>query len=379
MGSSFSVRFGLALIILFLAGCKSNGSQPEKPEETGKGEPFSAVWITGTASSVLQSRANIREAVALCAQNGIHHIFVVVWNQGRTLYPSQVMEQRFGVRIADAYKGRDPLQEMITEAHQKEIKVHAWFEYGFAASYNENGGLILQQKPEWSAKDAEGNLLKKNGFEWMNAFHPDVQDFMISLVTEVVENYDVDGVQGDDRMPAMPSTGGYDAYTVSFYKEQHGGVAPPSDYKDPEWVEWRVGLLTDFQGRLYRTVKEIKPDVLVSCAPSVHPWAKNEYLQDWPAWLDEGYADLVIPQVYRYDITAYQATLQQQLDFLKPAHRAKFYPGVLLQNADYNPSTEFLQQMIDENRRQGIHGESFWFFEGLKKFPDFFEHYRKQE
>src|SRR5690606_41072229 len=139
--------------------------------------------------------------------------------------------------------------------------------------------------------------------------------------------------------------------------------------KDPQWVEWRAGLLSDFQGRLYRAVKAIKPNVLVSCAPSVHPWAKNEYLQDWPAWLDKGYADLVIPQVYRYDITAYQATLQQQLDFLKPAHRAKFYPGVLLQNADYNPSTEFLEQMIDENRRQGIHGESFWFFEGLKKFP----------
>src|SRR5690606_14813491 len=174
-------------------------------------------------------------------------------------YPSDVMERQFGVRIADAYRGRDPLQEMIVESHRKGIKVHAWFEYGFAASYNGQGGLILQQKPEWSARDADGNLLKKNGFEWMNAFHPDVQNFMISLVTEVVAQYDVDGVQGDDRLPAMPSSGGYDAYTVESYRKQHGGKAPPSDSNDPEWVAWRAGLLTDFQGRLYRAVKAIKP------------------------------------------------------------------------------------------------------------------------
>ena len=33
------------------------------------------------------------------------------------------------------YQGRDPLREIIDEAHAHNIKVHAWFEYGFAASY----------------------------------------------------------------------------------------------------------------------------------------------------------------------------------------------------------------------------------------------------
>lgn len=368
----------LAAILFVFVSCSGKDKDPSEPIVPVKKERFSGVWITNVASTALDSRENIQQAVTVCEQSGINNIFVVVWNKGRTLYPSQIMQDQFGVRIADKYIGRDPLQEMITEAHKKNIKVHAWFEYGFAASNNENGGLILQTKPEWAAKDASGNLLKKNGFEWMNAFKPEVQEFMTSLILEVVTKYDVDGVQGDDRLPALPSTGGYDTYTVDLYKAQHNGANPPSNYKDVNWVNWRSNLLTEFLGRLYKKVKDIKPAVIVSCAPSVHPWAKDEYLQDWPSWLSKGYTDMVIPQHYRYDIAAYQAVLKQQLSYLEAKDRGKFYPGVLIQNADYNPSLEFFNQMINENRRQGITGESFWFFEGVKKFPQFFQLYKEQ-
>ena len=31
-------------------------------------------------------------------------------------------------------------------------------------------------------------------------------------------------------------------------------------------------------------------------APSVWPWSRDNYLQDWPAWLDSNYVDIVHPQ-----------------------------------------------------------------------------------
>ena len=338
---------------------------------------FAGTWVTNVASDALDSRDNIKKTVATCKSSGINNIFVVVWNAGRTLYPSDVMQNTFGERIMSKYIGRDPLQEMIEEAHKENIKVHAWFEYGFAASNNQNGGLIIQTKPNWAAKDIDGNLLKKNGFEWMNAFMPEVQDFMISLVMEVVNKYDVDGVQGDDRMPALPSTGGYDAYTVNLYKSQNNGNPPPTDFKNAAWLTWRANLLTDFLVRLYQQVKAKKPNVMVTTAPSVHPWAKDEYLQDWPAWLDRGVTDLVLPQHYRYDIAAYKSTLAQQLSYVKAKDKNKFYPGVLIQNAAYNPPVDFMTEMVNENRRNGVIGECFWFFEGVKKFPTYFQVYNK--
>lgn len=51
-------------------------------------------------------------------------------------------------------------------------------------------------------------------FFWWNGLHPEVQYFMHDLVLEVVKNYKVDGIQGDDRLPAMPSEGGYDSFTT---------------------------------------------------------------------------------------------------------------------------------------------------------------------
>ena len=35
------------------------------------------------------------------------------------------------------------------------------------------------------------------------------------------------------------------------------------------------------------------------------------------------------------------------------------------------------KKMIETNRRNGIAGESFWFYEGVKKFPEFFSTYHK--
>ena len=367
--------FAYAIIFTNVACKKETVKLPTTPI---KKEPhFAGTWVTNVASDALDSRENIKKTVATCKSSGINNIFVVVWNAGRTLYPSDVMQNTFGQRIMSKYAGRDPLQEMIEEAHKEKIKVHAWFEYGFAASNNQDGGLIIQTKPNWAARDINGALLKKNGFEWMNAFMPEVQDFMISLVMEVVNKYDVDGVQGDDRMPALPSTGGYDTYTVNLYKSQHNGNNPPTDFKNAAWITWRANLLTDFLGRLYQQVKARKPNVLVTTAPSVHPWAKDEYLQDWPTWLDKGFTDLVLPQHYRYDFAGYRATLLQQLSFLKAKDKNKFYPGVLIQNAAYNPSVSFLTEMVNENRKNGISGECFWFFEGVKKFPTYFESYNK--
>lgn len=109
----------------------------------------------------------------------------------------------------------------------------------------------MAKKPHWKALDSEGNLVVKNGFDWLNGFDPEVQHFMISLIKEVISNYEVDGVQGDDRLPALPSTAGYEPFTVSLYMSEHGGQKPPADHLNTEWINWRAGKLNDFMKTLY--------------------------------------------------------------------------------------------------------------------------------
>jgi len=342
--------------------------------QTQKNEAVRGVWLTNVDSEVLNSKENIIQAVEMLDQLGFNTIFVVTWNKAMTSYPSKIMKDFTGVEIDTLFTGRDPLKELIEEAHKKNIKVIAWFEFGFSSSYQLNGGPILEKKPEWAAKDVNGNLVTKNGFEWMNGFHPDVQNFMLSLIMEVVRNYNVDGIQGDDRLPAMPSEAGYDDYTVNLYKSEHGGNNPPSYHKDYEWIKWRSNLLTDFMGRIYDSVKTFNKNLIVSMAPSIYPWSEEEYLQDWPKWMQKGYVDLVCPQVYRYNIEDYRNALELIVeDQINRDNLKKFYPGVLIKVGDYYPDEKFLNQMIDLNRKNGINGEVFFFYEGIKKYPDFFK------
>ncbi|MBO3463562.1 family 10 glycosylhydrolase [Aetokthonos hydrillicola Thurmond2011] len=325
------------------------------------------IWITTTDSRVLHSKYFIGEAITFLADVGFDAIFPVVWNKAATLYPSQVMLQTFGVQIDPQYVGRDPLAEVIVEARRAGLKIIPWFEYGFASSYNLNGGRLLAHKPQWAARDYQGNLLKKNGFEWLNALDPEVQEFMINLILEVVQNYDIDGIQGDDRLPALPSEGGYDSKTVERYRQQFG-KNPPKNPKDRQWLHWRADILTDFLARLYQEVKAVNSNLLVSMAPNIYDWALQEYLQDSKAWLERGLVDIIHPLIYRRDFKSYKAVVDRLVNeqFTKET-LSKLAPGILIKSGSYQISPDHLMQAIEYNRTCGILGEVFFFYEGLRE------------
>lgn len=330
------------------------------------------VWITTTASTALDNNDNILQTVENCKKAGINNIFLVVYNNARTIYPSDVMFKLTGNRQLEKFQGRDPLKEMITAAKTAGIKVHAWFEYGFSSSYSAQGGSIIAAKPKWAARDQNGALVVKNGFDWLNAFDPEVQQYMIDLFKEVVSKYEVDGVQGDDRLPALPSSAGYDDYTIAQYKLENNGALPPTNIKDAGWLNWRAKKLNAFMKRLHKEMKTMKPGIQVTMSPSAYPWSLEEYLQDWPTWVDSSWVDAVIPQCYRYDIAAYNATILQQKSYYRN-NNIPIYPGVLIKSGTYLASPGFLSQMIQGNRNNGFKGEVFFFYEGVKESLSWFQ------
>ena len=362
--------FSLFIIGFGLISCDVKKQQPSILENV----PMRGVWLTNIASDVLFSDQNIVEAVDLCDSLGFTHIFVVTYNEALTTYPSKIMESLTGQKIDPAIGDRDPLKILIEEAHQKGIKVHAWFEFGFSCAYqNKDGGPILKAKPHWAAKDKNGQLVTKNGFMWLNAFDPEVQNFVKSLVLEVIQNYDIDGIQGDDRLPALPSSAGYDSLTVALYKNDHNGNIPPAYEKDYDWIKWRSTQLTSFLKGLVANIRKIDDDITISMAPSIYPWSEQEYLQDWPTWVNLGLVDYIIPQIYRYRQDRYAYELDKIInEQLARQHHHKVVPGILLQVDDYNPSEGMLDSMIQTNRAYGLEGEVHFFYEGIKKFKGYF-------
>lgn len=338
-----------------------------------KTEPVRGVWVTNVASDVLKSKKNIQDAIQLCKKNSINNIYVVVWNNGVTMYPSKVVEEYIGIKQSKIYGKRDPIKEIIEEGHAAGIKVHAWFEFGFSYSYGDSICLWQKKYPGWVGRNVNGNHLQKNKFFWWSAFNPEVQTFMNKLVMEVVTNYNVDGIQGDDRLPAMPSEGGYDDATKRFYAEEHAGALPPSDFKDSTWVQWRADKLSLYIKDLYAKVKKAKPGCIVSWAPSIYPWSKEQYLQDWPSWLKGGYSDYILPQLYRYDLPAYEKILKELKGQLTSKEQKKVFPGILTSLGDgYRIKDVMLKDIIELNRKYGFDGECLFYFETLRSNKVFY-------
>jgi len=341
-------------------------------------EEVRGVWITNVDSDVMFDRRKLEQAMDYLASQGINVVFPVVWNKGFTLHPSAVMDSVFGFPQASFFRNqeRDPLREVITEGHRAGMEVIPWFEYGFAGAFG-GSNFIFQRKPEWAARNSEGRIASRNGFLWLNGFDPEVQEFMLSLIREVIENYDVDGVQGDDRLPALPNNAGYDDYTVQRYKDEHDGAEPPHE-DNFAFIQWRSDILTEFGGDLYDMVKTYDDNLIVSLSPSIWPWSRDNYLQDWPAWLEAGQVDIIHPQAYRYNLSGYQQIIHNMLGstpgstggFFPQEHRHRLSTGVLSGvGGNLNPPSMLIDK-VAYNRDFGINGEVYFFYETLRERND---------
>ncbi len=327
-----------------------------------------AAWLTNVDSNVLSSDANITEAMDYLASMGINVIFPVVYNKGYTLYPSSVMSGLFNAPVlpGSPFVNRDFLDRVVIEAHRNGIEVIPWFEFGFSTSYSLNGGHILAKFPSWALKDVAGNLVVHNGFDWMSPLNPGPQEFMLSLMTEVMDKYDVDGIQGDDRLPAMPAAGGYDSATVALYSSEHLGGTPPNDYNNTAWKQWRAGKLTVYLSRMRDSVKARGSHMILSVSPAPYYWGYNQLLQDSKTWVQLGLLDNIVPQLYQYNMADFNYAINTTWTDVGQFAPKVFTAGILAKVGSYVVDTTFLGQMVNAGRTKGVNGECFFFYEGLR-------------
>jgi uncharacterized lipoprotein YddW (UPF0748 family) len=337
-------------------------------------QEFRAVKLTNVDSNILFTDLNIAQGMDYLASVNVNAVLCVVWNGGYTLYPSNTMDSLFAKPIHPSFIGRDALERVIVEAHRNGIEVYPWFEYGFAAWYSGNnppsGGHILQAKPDWACRLSNGQIAKKNGFDWMSAIHPEVQDFMNKLINEVMQ-YDIDGIEFSDRIPAMPIEGGYEPYTVTLYQSENNGQNPPTNFNDTYWKRWRANKMNQWYKNVRTIMKSADPNYFVSTSPSIYPWGYDNYLQDAKTWIDSGICDQFIPQLYRYTFPEYLYELNQSVNQVGTANLHKLFPGILMNIGlppnDYLISPEYLLAALQANRQRGAMGEAYFYYEGFRK------------
>lgn len=346
----------------------------EVPNETPiSRSEIRGVWLTNVDSDVLTDATVLTQAVDELRQLNFNTLYPTVWNWGTTLYPSTVMQRAIGrdmdLRAEDiGLTGRNMLSEIVTAGRKQGMTVIPWFEFGFMTpSYSE----LARQRPEWLTKRQDGSVVWMEGIHprvWLNPFKPEVQQFIQDLVLEIVEKYDVDGIQFDDHF-GLPIDFGYDEFTLALYKQENPNKSMPPAPNDPDWVRWRANKITKFLETMFRAIKQRKSQVIVSLSPNPYPFAYSQHLQDWVTWERQGLIEELVVQIYRNDLKSFVEALQHPS--IQDAR--KHIPtgvGILTGLKDRTIPMQQVRQKVWAVRNRQFSGVSFFFYETLWKMSD---------
>lgn len=358
-----------------------NFAQVPPIQAISKPTELRGVWLTNVASGVLYAPWGINRALSQLAKLKFNTVYPVVWNRGATFYPSLVAKKATGrdrdLSLQLLKLNQDVLAQIVKQGHRNGLRVIPWFEYGFMAPTNSQ---IAKRHPDWltvrrnaSKVSVDTNQLKATNPQvvdpmltkgvWLNPFHPEVQQFMLNMIIEVVTKYDIDGIQFDDHF-GLPSDFGYDRFTVAQYQKEHFGKNPPNNPQDAQWLRWRADKLTSFMERVYKQVKAVKPNCLVTLSPNPQDYAYRATLQDWSTWVNRGLIEELVCQIYRNDRQSFLTQLQQ-LPLLSARKKIPVSIGILTGSVANPVAIQQIEQQVQWVRDRGYSGVSFFYWESL--------------
>ncbi|MFM7206335.1 MAG: glycoside hydrolase family 10 protein [Planctomycetaceae bacterium] len=283
-----------------------------RPRRVAAAAELRGVWVSDVDSQVMNSRDNMATLAEQAAGLHLNALYPVVWSQGETFYPSDVMAAHGGPRISGRYglgaDDRDPVTDWLALGERHGLDIVPWFEWGLKVPAD---APLARRHPHWLSRDEAGQTtFDQDGTTtaYLNFAHPGVQQFYEDLLVEFVTRYDVPTVQFDDHM-SLKNTFGYDDHTLARYAEETGTASRPAP-TDGDWLAWRAARLTQFVARLSRAIKAARPGVELSVSPNPYPWSYKNYVQDWPAWVEAGLVDEVVVQVYRDNLRAFEGELR---------------------------------------------------------------------
>lgn len=187
----------------------------------------------------------------------------------------------------------DPLEFIINESHKRGLEIHAWFN-PYRSQVNANSSIhpthISQTKPEW-------NLRFNSPYKMLDPGLPQVRDYVVSVIMDVVRRYDIDGVHFDDYFYPYEGITNQDSVSWTLYGT---GFTDKGD--------WRRNNVNVFISMVYDSIKSVKPYVKFGVSP-FGIWKNSAagtsgfeayygIYCDAVAWLQAQKVDYIMPQIY---------------------------------------------------------------------------------
>jgi len=306
-------------------------------------EPIRGMWV---ARFHYRYADDVRTIIRSCAELGCNTVYWQVRGAGTVLYPSRI--EPWAPEFDYADPGFDPLALAVEEAHKHGLRLEAWVNVMPGWRGTKPPPMpeqLWNARPGWFLHDAAGRRQPLGDFyEILNPCLPEVRRYLVTLMAEIVHNYDVDGLHLDyiryawDTLPNASKLYPRDARTLRLYRNETG--KSPDD--DPRgWDRWRANQLTRLVADIRAMINRQRPGASLTAAVVRRPdLAYDRFLQNGIAWHRTGLVDALLPMAYtdnlsqfREDIAAYRA--------LVPGGR--IVPGIGVYKLD--SATDFRQQM----------------------------------
>lgn len=228
---------------------------------------------------------------------GINAILFQIRTECDALYESELEPWSFWLTAEQGKKPKpffDPLEFAISEAHARGMELHAWFNpyrsVKTDGEYKNAFNHISVTNPDW--------ILSFGNYKMLDPGHPEVQEFVLKIMTDVLTRYDVDGIHFDDYFyPYVPKVSNEDSLTFAKYNR---GITDLDD--------WRRDNINSLMAKIYEVIKAVKPHVKFGISP--FGIVENKYTAtdgfnsysmiycDPLNWIKNKIVDYINPQLY---------------------------------------------------------------------------------
>ncbi len=252
-------------------------------------------WPQESNLSEKELKKSLNNLVRKLKRNKVNTIIFQVRPHAATFYHSRYEPASSFLSTSDEVF--DVLEYMTIICKKRKLKLYAWINPFRVSIGNDDAHLaepFLKKTPTW--------LFKKEKGYYLNPGIPAVRQYVVNIVREVVENYEVDALLFDDYF--------YPEESNSFKINDRAAFLTHNDSKQTV-EDWRRENVTSLIKACHFRCKENGVKFVVS---PVGIWrnskdditgtnsdglsAYDHLYADTKLWCEKGYVDMILPQLY---------------------------------------------------------------------------------
>jgi len=338
-----------------------------------------ALWVV---RDHIISEDKIDAVLRFAKENNYNHLFVQIRGRGDAYYKSNLVPRSHLL----AKTNFDPLSYALKKGHESNIKIHAWLNIYYLWSspqYPLQSDHLLLSQPTWvdsktpdlinieSTMKQMQNDRKSNGEGFYLApTHPEVDAHLQNVITELLQNYKLDGIHFDyiryhDLGWGMNPIGL--KYFLN-YQTNIPGLPPLEINERPSFSDYKRSAITRFLSKASTRIKAYQPNCIISAAvkPNLNN-ARNTFGQEWDVWLAGGYIDWAVPMNYSMNLSTFDKNIQ----IMKQSLPKKYIARVIMGIATYNQNANSAGKKIYHTGINDFSGISIFSYTVFKGEPSY--------